>query len=228
MIFKKALPCMLESSYCLVQVLTSKAHLIISNPSSNHSTLIWCGNDFWKTLLSSCLVQILGLVSRCQSIFFVRVGGFPYMKGSSSSAYLDCWGLTRACKALRSQHSRQLQYQKPRIACVCCHWHLPLRVYLQEINQWISSKELKMIRVVGRESTTRNYSMKFTFITWIVYCPPIIKKYRTRKSRLVSWSRFQNLSWIVWINRDNKNWKLLINVMKHQNLMFYFVLVCIA
>jgi hypothetical protein len=37
----------------------------------------------------SCLVQVLGLVNRTQSIFFACVEDSPYMKGPSSSTYLD-------------------------------------------------------------------------------------------------------------------------------------------
>ncbi len=82
--------------------------------------------------------------------------------------------------------------------------------------------------VVGEESTTRNYNMEITFKAWIVCCPLIIKKHRTRKSRLVPWSHFQNFSWIVRIRMNSKNWTMLIDVMKHQNLMFDFVLMCIT
>jgi hypothetical protein len=33
----------------------------------------------------------------------------------------------------------------------------------------------KTTGIMGGESTTRNDSMKFTFIAWIVCCPPTIK-----------------------------------------------------
>jgi len=69
-----------------------------------------------------------------------------------------------------------------------------------------------MIGVVGRESTIENYNMEITFTAWIICCPPTIKKHQTRKYRLVPWSHFQNLGWIV---RISKNWTLLIDVMKH-------------
>jgi hypothetical protein len=46
----------------------------------------------------------------------------------------------------------------------------------KEINQQINLEELsKMIGIVGGESTTKNYSMKFIFIVWIVCCLPTIK-----------------------------------------------------
>jgi hypothetical protein len=35
--------------------------------------------------------------------------------------------------------------------------------------------------VVGGESTTRNYSIEFTFMTWIVCCPPTIKNIKLEK-----------------------------------------------
>lgn len=84
---------------------TNKTCLIISNSSSIHSTLISWKNDFRKTLpcmleFSSCLVQVLGLVSQIQSIFFMHVGDSPYMKGPKFSTYLDCWELTRTFKVL--------------------------------------------------------------------------------------------------------------------------------
>jgi hypothetical protein len=34
---------------------------------------------------------------------------------------------------------------------------------------------------VGGESTTRNYSMKFTFSDWIACCPPIIKNIKLER-----------------------------------------------
>jgi hypothetical protein len=151
-------------------------HIWSLPPSSNHSTLISCENDFHKTLPYmlefSYLLQVLDLVGRTQSIFFMRVRDFPYMKGLSFSMYLDCWGLTRSCKILWNQHSRQLQYQKPWIVRVCCCWHLTSQISPKEINQWISLEKLnKTTGVVGGESTTRIYSMKFTFTTSIVCCP---------------------------------------------------------
>jgi hypothetical protein len=34
---------------------------------------------------------------------------------------------------------------------------------------------------VGGESTTRNYTMKFTSMAWIVCCPPIIKNIELKR-----------------------------------------------
>jgi len=48
---------------------------------------------------SSCLVQILGLVGQIQSIFFMRVVNFPYMK---KTKFFNVFGLLRTNKSLQS------------------------------------------------------------------------------------------------------------------------------
>jgi hypothetical protein len=39
----------------------------------------------------------------------------------------------------------------------------------------------ELARVVGGESTIKNYNMQITFMRWIVYCPPTIKKTLNQK-----------------------------------------------
>ncbi len=103
-------------------------------------------------MFSSSLVRIMGSVDWTQSIFFARVKDFPYMKGLTSSMYLDYWGQTKAYKALQNQHSKWQWYQRPGIVHVCHHWHRPSWVFPKEINKQISSNEFnEMTRIVGGE-----------------------------------------------------------------------------
>jgi hypothetical protein len=53
---------------------------------------------------------------------------------------------------------------------------------LRKLKKQINSKELnETSRVVGRESTIKNYNIKITFTVWIVCCPPTIKNIKLER-----------------------------------------------